>query len=86
MVIEQLKIIAFSNLRDYLAMKANGSLRYKIKEEIRGPAATAVKSIRSNMKGETVQIELQDKIEAIALLLEISHPTEPVTEGSLSGS
>lgn len=74
-VIEQLKVVAFSNLRDYMAMNRNGSLRYKIKEEIRGPEATAVKAIRSNVKGETVSIELHDKLEAISILLEMStHP------------
>lgn len=72
MVIEQLKVIAFSSIRDYMALNPNGSLRYKIKEEIRGPEATAVKSIRSNVRGETVQVELQDKIEALLKLLDLT--------------
>ena len=76
LVIEQLKVIAFSNLRDYLAMKANGSLRYKTKEEIRGPEATAVKLLQSNVKGETVRLELQDKIEALMKLEGLSRPPD----------
>ena len=65
-------MIAFSSLRDYMAMNSDGSLRYKIKEEIRGPEATAVKSIRSNVRGETIGIELQEKVEALLKLLDLT--------------
>ena len=71
LVIYQLQLLAFASIKDYVAINPNGSLRYKPKEEISWESGTAVNAIKSNSKGETVSIELQPKIEALALLADL---------------
>lgn len=80
-VIEQLQRIAFARISDFMTINKNGSLRFKTKEEIGdGPETAVIKLLRSNAKGQTVSLELEDKMEALTMLLEMSTPLETQTE------
>ena len=80
-VIEQLQRIAFARASDFMTLNGNGSLRFKTKEEIgTGPETAVIKLLKSNARGQTIGLELEDKMTALETLLEMSKPFEESRE------
>lgn len=80
-LIKQLHVIAFARVSDFMTLNKNGSLRFKTKEEIgTGPETAVIKLLKSNVKGVTIGLELEDKMAALETLLRMLTPVEESTE------